>query len=384
MKKTFKINLLVLMLFTLISMQNVKADSAPYSNYKDIEWAGISTGDGIKISNGKLECDNERKLICELTSSIDEPIKKVSAFGYYRESVSLLTENGKVYVYDYNDTINDMEFKQILNDYKIIDMTQEEKDYSFAYHYPVDWDDGWHNSTGHGIFYLTDDEKLINKLGNTYEDVNKDFVHSTCFENYYSSYDYEICLYFSKDNSISYKEETKLSSTESERYSYPKNVDYIEFKNKLGDKLIAKHVYDVIPDFDSAYSRTKILIVDENNDLYEVIFGNNKDKVKLEYIGRITSVQSAGDGAFSINFNLSDTRIYNFYTLNNYYFDVKTHAAPSLEKVNELYKSEFVDSKDNGKNKTGNNIVLYLSFSIILIFGIIFTIRKIKAKQELK
>lgn len=276
--------LVVLSIFVIYSKFIKQTDDKKkiYEKYPDISWAETSIY-GVRIVDGKLECDDEYKEVCDLSSSINEPIIKVVDFGNYGEGMSLLTESGKVYMKYYDYDISSYNLKQILENYKIVDMSKEERDYSFAYHYHVDWDDGWHNSTGHGIFYLTDDGKLVNQLGNTYEDVNRNFVHSSCFENYYSSYDYEICLFFSKDSSVSYREETKLVSTAKEHYSYPSNVDYTEFKNNLGGKLIAKQVYDVIPpNYDVRISRQKILIVDESNELYEVQYGNNEHKAKLQ------------------------------------------------------------------------------------------------------
>lgn len=321
-----------------------------YSKYSDMEWAQSSVSlldekDVVKIVNGKLQCNQIYKGLCDVANDIEEPIKKVSAYyNSYQLDVSILTESGKVYEmraessYDALASKERWEVNQVLGNYSIIDMLKTGvPNYVLSTAYGSFTNDEYLPFGLDVMFYLTSNGNLINNNGENYETLNKDFVYNICYgrQSYNSIYNYQLCLYFSKDNSISYREEIAVFDETKGYYVFPpKKANYTKFKNKDNNDLIVKHLYDVISNNNGQSDRNVTLVVDETSDLYEIVHGKDKGKSSLQYVGKIVS---ASRDNYDVSFILEDGNKYTFVDNVWNYFDVPSHKAISMDNIGNLY-----------------------------------------------
>lgn len=279
-----------------------------YEKYENIKWATSTiipyNKTEVKVVGGKLECIGTLTEVCDLASSIGEPLKKIS-FGYRYVSTYyfyVLTETGKVFKIDNQQH----QIKQIITDYTIIDMTEPYTNFRFGI--PVVVNTMWLEIPHKDVYFLTQDGQLISEDKNTYEHDNKDFVRSNCF--YYDEHPQLIfCLYYNKENHVSYNFKNK-----DEEF-----VSYKEFKNKSGGDLVAKYVYDSLEYARDHEFERKTLIIDENDDLYVIEYINN-DFV-INYLGQVTSVTCNKEN-WMLTFTLTDGYIYHFKSAETDYFDV--------------------------------------------------------------
>lgn len=321
-----------------------------YSKYPDMEWAQISVSlldekDIVKVVNGKLQCNPIYKGLCDIANTIEEPITKVSAYyNSYQLDASILTQSGKVYEmraessYEALASKDKWTMNRVLENYNIIDMIQTGvPNHALATAYGAFNNDDYLKFGLKVMFYLTSNGDLINNNGETYESLNKDFVHNICYgtASYAVSHNYQLCLYFSKDNSISYREEISVFDETKGYYVFPpKKANYTKFKNKDNNDLIVKHLYDVISSNNGQSDRNVTLVVDETSDLYEIVHGKDKGKASLQYVGKIVS---ASRDNYDVSFILEDGNKYTFVDNVWNYFDVPSHKAISMDNIGNLY-----------------------------------------------
>lgn len=321
-----------------------------YSKYQDIDWTNAEVSgfkdENLKIVNNKIECSDKYKIVCDLSKNIDEKITKIvgtytyekTALNNYYDKIYLMTESNKIYSISLksvplNDD-NDASIAQILEDYYIIDMTTN---------VPINYIIGDVKNIYFGgvslpfhlTRFLTSDGKLIDGKGNEYKAIDKDFVFSNCNNSQY-------CVYYSlNDNSIRYRK------IEQENTNPDKIDDYIIVMNKNNEKLIAKYVYDI--NYDSNYPNEILnlsLIVDENNDLYEI----NYNEINANYIGKVFGayLNSIGynephpmyhsEGEYALTFYLSDGVKKVYSSLKNYHVgDISTKEYIKVSDTSKIY-----------------------------------------------
>lgn len=296
-----------------------------YDKYPDIKWAGTSFRDFLKIVDGKLECSGYLTEVCDLNSSIDEPIKKISyayvSNNYYRRDFYILTESGKVFriYFDSVGEINSpIQINQIMTEYTVIDMTEPYNNYRYGSISRV-VNTMWMEVTAEDVYFLTQDGKLISQDEDTYEFNNRDFVRSNCF-NYDGQTSLLFCLYYDKESHVSYK----FKNRNEDLGDYKDWGDYKDYKNKLGEDLVAKYVYDSIEESENNPFERKTLIIDENDDLYVIEYINNDFPIK--YLGKVTSV-TCDKTNWMLTFKLSDGNTYQFKSAEIDYFDVASKKA---------------------------------------------------------
>lgn len=291
-----------------------------YDKYKDIKWADeVVLVDylygSIEIVDGKLECEPITQNYCDMTQ-IDGRYKKILFYKTYDENYTLyaniLTEDGRAFIVGYpNEIGNEVKVRQILESYNVIDMTIPYENYRKA---TTNDDIGWTYNKKLESYFLTSSGKLLSEDNRTFETDNQKFVGTNCFL-YDSDHTVMLCLYYDEENHISYKEEKRLPSEDT--YKFTSN--YKSIKNNSGTEMVAKYIYD---EYDS---NRKIIIIDENDGLYLIEYIN--ESFSIRYVGKVTSTvytptQSNFKPVSEITFKLSDGDEYKFLSETNSYFDI--------------------------------------------------------------
>lgn len=275
------------------SKENDNTEDADFhSKYSFMEWAAgtykITDFVEIEIDKTKLvftEQNGEKNEIDVNAGNLKGIMAYISGGAF---KVEALTESGKVYIIDYIE--KSVVLIDSLNDYNIIDMGKSPNNL-FNYNY-----------------YLTSDGKLINYNGDTYEDINKDFVN----------------VYGSLSNRIYIDKKGYLYYHESE-------MKYIPLVDEEGNNIEASQIFlqssstrnDLIKEnvterFIIVSNNGKMYYYDDNklNAAYQVEQGKKVLSFEYkalpeEYGGTITSVE----------FKMSDNSIVKFVDVLNLYYD---------------------------------------------------------------
>lgn len=294
-----------------------------------LEWVNssqvvnISTTDIVKISDGKLQCtENLQKSICEPSMSLGQ-IKGISTYAVNNgNQIYLLTLDNKVYGdFCLEESYDDIcSFDQILNDYKIINMSKPVINYSRA-SYKFDSLDDKYKFYQKDVYFLTEDDRVISSNENTYEEENRDFKGFACTQVFSTDLVGNLCIYYNKDNNISYRIGTrKKMCTGMEECSIPYTLDYKPLKDEQGNIINAKSLY-MYYEVNNG-EKSNVIIIDKNDNLYIINYSDNGLSIKNN--GQIVNINIVNTDLFStVEFDLVNGTKYsiNVYGIDDSYLN---------------------------------------------------------------
>ncbi len=279
------------------------------------------------LKDKKLICESSIKRICDVLGENNNNLVKVENFVDYDDYVYVLNENGDVYELFCEWGGSNCTSTKILDDYKIVNIAKGHDYKNYTTHVELDWSN--FDNQLNGIFFLTDDNKLIDKNGDNYDENTDDFIDGYCFlfgNSYLDGYG-ATCFFPNDKGNINYMVHYKDGVNE-----------FVLIKNKDNQNMIASEIYDY-SDINYSLNNRKTLFVDNNKDLYE--FKIVDKKPTIEYIGNVTSTSYDGEGLnasgqkkYKVSFNLSDGTTYVMNSLEPQYLDVKTNTLKNLSTIN--------------------------------------------------
>lgn len=279
------------------------------------------------IKDGKLICESNRQGICDALGENNNNLVKIEFFWDYGDYVYVLNENGEIYEIADGSDGSDRKANKILSNYKIVNMTKLPKYKDYTTHVEIGWRDGWNQDV---VFFLTDDNKLIDINGETYEESSKDFIDGYCsqFGNTYPDGYGVTCFFPNAKGNINYMVHYKENEAK-----------FVLLTDKDNQNMVVSKMY-IYSDINYSLKDRKALFVDNNNALYEFKIVDKKPVV--EYIGNVVSTIYDGDGlnnsgekTYKVSFNLSDNTTYEMDTLESQYLDVKTNTLKNLDTINK-------------------------------------------------
>lgn len=273
----------------------------PYEKYKNIKWCDKSTS----IKNDmflKIEGDNlEFNFDGKFTKYKMKNGTPKSVTSYINGGIPIffaLTTNGEVYMLlqeGEDFSITGEELIDSLEKYKIIDMTSS-----------ID------SVVRTPIYFLTEEGKLIDFSGNSYEELNLDFVAS--FGNFYP-------LYFDKQGNVCFRDN-----------SYEDELVYITVKEDYNKNVVAKKVFwqfsTIHNNLSDEYMSERYTIITESNQL--VFVSDNGDvmvessKVESFNIDKIKD-EEWDSYRYNVVIIMKDDRKITLYDTQDYYYDVENN-----------------------------------------------------------
>ena len=282
----------------------------PYANYKGYKWA--STTIKLKSGNGSVKIKEDKNVYVtyinkenKITGISGTPIKVISRVGG-TECIYILTDECKLYSCEAWDT--EATLVGDLAKYNIIDI--------------VESDVG--GVVKRNIYYLTADGKLIDSNGDTFEEINKNFVYR--FGNKF------LGVYIDEDNYI--------------YYSKKDDANYAVVKDTAGKKVKAKQLY-------MQYDSIIIILTTDN----QLIYVDENYKTSQEK-GKIKSINTYAEEYDAIMIAEMDTNKNIIkYNVHDYYYDVTNKVEKEI-KQGKAIQSIHMYKRKNDSSYYKNVMVL--------------------------
>ncbi len=254
----------------------------PYANYKDYEWgstifkADSSSKEKIEIKNNKVYLTFSNKTV-QVKNISGTPKKVIGTVNGGIMYYYILTQEGKIYTVEWSDMTATADLLKDMNKYNVVDLTVG-------------------NGRGYvyrNIYYLTLDGKLIDVNGDTFEELNKNFVASFGSPSHVVYIDNKAHVYYSKKG----------------------DANYTTIKDTNGNKVKAKELYM------QGTNDGKIIIIITKDS--QIIYVNNDGKITQEK-GKYKSINTYSqeyEGIMLITMSNNNNIIK--YNLWDYYYDVE-------------------------------------------------------------
>lgn len=278
----------------------------PYANYQDYKWGTTKVGDKagayLEIKNNKVYVTYENKTT-QVKNISGTPIKAIYTNRGGAICFEVLTKEGKVYsIVDWETTA---ELDANLSKYNVIDITE-----------------GKGRGIVNRVFYcLTTDGKLIDENGDTYEEVNRDFVYSfgsLAHLVYIDSNDY---VYYTKN----------------------RDVNYTTIKDTSGNKVKAKELYIQA----TTDGETIIIITKDSQIIY--VSSDGKTTQEKGKFKSINTYRQEYEGIMLIT--MSDNKNIIKYNLNDYYYDVEKGKTIDIKEGSHIESIHMYKKNERATNE---------------------------------
>jgi len=281
----------------------------PYEKYESVNWCGKETSIKdtmfLNIEDNKLVFKYDGKTT---KYSVEEGTLK-SVTSWINGGIPmflLLTEEGKVYEViqeeaDYG--ITGLMLIDRLKEYNIVDMTQ-----------------GAGGVVYNPVYFLTEEGKLIDFGGFSFEELNLDFV--TSFGHFYP-------IYFDKDGHMSYTDN-----------SNDEELLYLPVKDDYNKEVVAKKVFWQTSTIhnnlaDEEISERYAIITESNKLVYLTDNGDvmiESSKVKSYEIDKVKD-EEWDSYRYNVVITMSDGKIITLYDTQDYYYDVERDKNIYFEEI---------------------------------------------------